>query len=189
MWILATVLGILILLAILLAIPVDLVFSLDKDVGFKSRARVGWLFGLVGRDIRYEKRKPDKGKRRKAKNIKPLLALIKTRGFLQKLFKFIRDILSRCKVHELKLNLQFGLDDPAETGLLFAAITPVLVYVDVFSSFNIQINPDFRQESLRGYSKVDIRACPIQLVLPLMLFAFSPTTIRAIKAMVKAQRK
>lgn len=188
MWILATVLGVFLFFVALLAIPVDLVFCVKKDVDFKVRARVRWMFGLIGKDISRKRKKPKKEKKRK-RNIKPLLAMLRTRGFLRKLFRFIRGIFQRFNVHELKLSLRVGLGYPAETGLLFALIGPTMVYTKFFSSLDIQVEPDFEQEGLWGYGKADMRAFPIRLAGPFLLFAFSPTTIRAIKAMVVARRK
>ena len=191
MWIFATVLGFFLFFVLLLAVPVDLFFCLEKDEDFKPRLMVRWLFGLIGKDISGKgKKKPKPKKERKRKrNIKPLLAVLRTRGFLQRFFKFIRDVFRLLKIRDLKLNCRVGLDDPAETGLLFAAIGPAMVYIKSFSSVDIQVEPDFDQESLRGYCKGDLRVFPIQFVSPVVSFAFSPATMRAIKAAVVARRK
>ena len=188
MWTLATALGIVLFFVLLLAIPVDLVFCIEKDVDFKPRIGLRWMFGLIKKDISGKKEKPKK-KEKREKTIKPLLAMLGTRGFSQRLLRFIRDSFRLLSLHELKLNLRVGLDDPAETGLLFAAIEPAMVYIRPFSSLDAQVEPDFGQENLRGYCKGDVRAFPIQLVGPFILFAFSTTTIRAIRAMLAARRK
>ena len=189
MWGLAVVLGIFLFLVLLLSIPVDLVFYLEKEVAFKPRVGVRWMFGLVGRDISGWKRKPKEEKKKKERNIKPLLAMLRTGGFLRRLFRFIRDILRLLSIHELKLDLRVGLDDPADTGLLLAAVGPAMVSTRYFPWLDVRIEPDFDRENLRGYCKGDVRAFPIRFVAPLILFVFSPTTIRAVKAMVVARRK
>lgn len=190
MWILATVLGILLFFLLLLAIPVDLVFCVEKEVAFKSRVRVGWMFGLIGKDISGKKEpKKEKRKRKDKSNIKPLLAMFGARGFLLKLLGLVRDILRLLNIRELEVNLRVGLDDPAETGWLFALVGPALVCAKSFSALDVQVEPDFEQENLQGYCKGGFRAFPIQFVALIILFAFSPTTIRAIKAMVVARRK
>ena len=186
MWILATVLGILLFFVILLSVPVDLIFCLEKEADFKSRVRVGWLFGLVGKGISVKEKKPEKEEKKKG-NIKPVIAMLKTRGFPQKLLRFFRDVFQHLNVHELKLYFRIGLGDPAETGMLFAAVGPAMVYTRSLTSLDIQIEPDFVQEKLRGYCKGDMRALPIQFVKPLIFLVFLPTTIRAIKTMVAAR--
>jgi len=188
-WIIATVLGVFLLFVLLFAIPVDLVFCVEKDVDFKSRVRVRWMFGLIGRDITSRKKRPEKEKKKRKGNIKPLLAMLRTRGFLQKLTKFVKHVFQLLNVRELKLNLRVGLSDPAETGFLFAVIGPAMVYVKSLSSLDVHVEPDFEQENLRGYFQGDLRASPIQFVKPFALFLFSATTIRAIKAMVAARRE
>ena len=174
MWIIATVLGILLFFVLLLVIPVDLVFCVEKDVDFKSRVRVRWMFGLIGKDIRGRKRRPEKEKRERKRNVKPFLAMLRTRGFLWKLSKFIKHVFQLLNVRELKLNLRVGLSDPAETGLLFAVIGPTMVCMKSFSSLDVQVEPDFEQENLRGYFKGDLRASPIRFVKPFALFVLNP---------------
>jgi len=189
-WILATVLGILLSFVLLLAIPVDLVFSVEKEVAFKSRVRVGWMFGLIGKNISGKKEpEKDKSKRKDKSNIKPLLAMFGAKGFLLKLLGLVGDILRLLNVRELEVNLRVGLDDPAETGLLFALVGPALVCAKSFSALDVQVEPDFEQENLQGYCRGDFRVFPIRFAGLIILFAFSPTTIRAIKAMVVARRK
>ncbi|GAI40340.1 unnamed protein product, partial [marine sediment metagenome] len=48
------------------------------------------MFGLVGMDIRGKKKEPKEERKKKERNIKPLLAMLRTRGFLQRLFRFVR---------------------------------------------------------------------------------------------------
>lgn len=208
MWIITIVLGILgifLLFILLLALPIDLTFYIEKDVDFRSRVRVQWIFGLVGKDIRSKKKKPEKKERKRI--IKSFLSMLKARGFLRKrsnrlfvavvrtrgfllnFIKLIKDIIQQVKVRNLKLDLRIGLSDPADTGLLFAVIGPTMVYVRSFSSLAVQVEPDFEQENLRGQFEGELRMFPIKFIRPLALFAFSATTIRAIKAIVLTIRK
>ncbi len=189
MWILATVLGVFIFIILLLTVPVDLAFNVDRDVATHSRVRVRWMFNLIGKDIKREK-KPEKEKPgKKKRRIKPFIAMLRARGFLRRLLRFVRDVFRIARVREFKLDLRIGLSDPAETGMLFGVIAPVLVQSRIFTPLDIQILPDFEQTGLQGYVKGDVRIFPIQLIFIGTLFAFSPATIRAIKSMVLAWRK
>ena len=224
MWVLALILGILfavfLCILLLLAIPVDLVFHVERDTGFHLRISVRWLFGLVGRDIRRKKEKaePEKteeatnlratatrifGKARQVmgdehereqwnkrrKNTRSMLAMVQTRGFPRKILRFVIDSIRLVRIHRLNLNLRYGLWDPADTGLLFGAIAPTMVYGRSCSLMEIEIQPDFEQLCLQGYLTGDIRVFPIQFAGPVVRLVFSVTTIRAIKAMVVARRK
>ena len=50
-WVLVALSSLAGLLVLLLSVPIDLSFSLEGDESFRSRVRIGWLFGLVGKDL------------------------------------------------------------------------------------------------------------------------------------------
>lgn len=194
MWIIATVSGIFLFLILLLAIPFDLVFHIQKDMDFQSGVRVRWLFGLIGKDISKGKKKPDKEERKKVKKkekstLKPLLTLLRNRDFLKKLTRLMKQVFPTLKIRELEVYLRIGLDNPADTGMLFAAVGPATLYMNSLSSLDVQIEPDFEQESLQGRIQGALRVIPIKLVKPVVLFVFSLTTLQMIKAMIWARRK
>ena len=193
MWILGPILGILIFLVILLVVPVDLIFNISKGDNIESRVRIGWLFGLIGKDIsgrRKQAKVKVKKKKRKKRSVKPLLAVVRTRGFLKHFIRFIKDIIRRIEIRNLYVHLKLGLADPADTGFLFAAVTPLLTFAGVQKpTIDINIQPDFEQENLQGYAEGGVRVYPIQFIKPLLLFIFSLTTLRAIKAIIRARRK
>ena len=193
MWILGPILGIFIFLIILLIVPIDLIFNISKRDNIESRVRIGWLFGLIGKDISIRRKqakvKVNKEKKKK-RSVKPLLAVVRTRGFLKRLLGFIRDIIRRIEIRNTYVHLTLGLADPADTGFLFAAVTPLLTFAGVQKpSIDINIQPDFDQEKLWGYAKGDLRLYPIRFIKPLLLFIFSLTTLRAMKAIITARRK
>ena len=193
MWILGPILGIFIFLIILLIVPIDLIFNISKRDNIESRVRIGWLFGLIGKDISVRRKQAKvKGNKEKKKkrSVKPLLAVVRTRGFLKRFFWFIRDIIRRIEIRNTYVHLTLGLADPADTGFLFAAVTPLLTFAGVQKpSIDINIQPDFDQEKLWGYAKGDLRLYPIRFIKPLLLFIFSLTTLRAMKAIITARRK
>ena len=115
--------------------------------------------------------------------------MLRARGFLRRLLRLVRDTVRISHVRDFRLNLRIGLSDPADTGMLFGAIAPVLVQLRTFIPLDIQILPDFEQTGLQGYVKGDVRIFPIQLIFVGTLFALSPSTIRALKSMVLAWRK
>lgn len=193
MWILAVVLGPLLFFVVLLAVPVDLVFYIEKDMAFSSKVRVGWMFNLVGKEIggkkKREKKKPKKEKKKRKRRIKPLIAMLRARGFLGRLVSFVKDVLRISHIRELRADIRVGLSDPAETGMLFAIVAPVIAYLRAFTSLDVRIQPEFDQTVFQGYFKGDLRIFPIQLLVVSTRFALSPATMRGIKAMVVARRK
>ena len=192
MWILGPILGIFIFLIILLIVPVDLVLSISKRDNIESSVRIGWLFGLIGKDVsgRRKQAKVKVKKKKEKRSTKPLLAVVRTGGFLKRFLRFSKDIIRRIEIRNLYVHLELGLADPADTGFLFAAVTPLLTFAGVKKpTIHINIQPDFDQEKLRGYAKGDLRLYPIRFIKPLLLFIFSLTTLRAMKAIITARRK
>jgi hypothetical protein len=198
LWILATILGLVFFFVILLSIPIDLRLTVEKEESFGSRVRIAWLFGLIGKDIERKKkeRKPKKKKKKKerkwfkgSRHIKPVLALIKTRGFIRRGIKFIRDIGRVVKIRELRLDIKFGLDDPFDTAMIYGAIAPTALIANRYSPIDIRVSPDFDDLILRGSFNGNVRLIPIKLFKPIVLFVFTPVTFRAAKNMVFAYRK
>ena len=191
MWILGTVLGVFLFLLLLLAVPVDLVFSVEKGTEFKKSFRVGWMFGLVSKEIKGKEKaekKPKKKKKRRG-GIRYLLAALKTKGFVQKAATFLKRTLRQIRMHELTVDFDVGFAEPADTGMLFAAVGPASIAARSYPPLDLRIRPDFARERLEGYAKGDIRVYPIALVAVFMIFALSLTTLKAAKNMMAVRRR
>jgi len=138
-WLLVSLAGMAGLTLLLLSIPLDLVFSFQREQQFRARARIGWLFGRVGKNIgggtkQHKEAKsprpssPAKPKKRGG-NLRLLASAVRG-GILNDFLRLARRILGTVKVRRLHLQLHVGLDDPAETGLLWGAVAPVVAYAD-----------------------------------------------------------
>ena len=173
--------GIILLLILMLSIPVELVFDLEIPGEAKPRVRVGWLFGLVWKEIRRRKRKP---KRKKKRSLKPFLSLLRTRGLPGNLLKLARKILSRVKVRQLDADLRVGLDDPVDTGMLWSVMWPALVSLNSSGPVKVRIEPSFAEPALEASVHGRIRLFPIEIVGSLLGFVLSPAGLRAARLMV-----
>ena len=56
--------GIVLLILVVFSIPVDMVFDVSGPGGARSRMRVGWLFGLLGKEFGGRSKKPKERARR-----------------------------------------------------------------------------------------------------------------------------
>ena len=173
--------GIILLLILMLSIPVEIVFDLEIAGEAKSRVRVGWLFGLVWKEIRRGRKKP---KRKKKRSLKPFLSLLRTRGLSGKLLKLVRQILSRIKVRQLDADLRVGLDDPVDTGLLCAIMWPALASLSSSGPLRVRIEPSFAEPALEASVHGRTRLFPIEMVGPLLGFVLSLAGLRAARLMV-----
>ena len=191
MWVLATLGSLALLIVLILCIPLDLTLLIDIHGRPKVRTRLVWLFGLVSKEIRRGEKKPrdksrearDKRKPGKKKgNVKTIFQILRTKGLLKQFKRLLKDIISRFKVRELRVNLRIGLDNPADTGLLFAIVGPITSLLK--SPQHISLQPAFDEAVFEGDLSGAVRLQPIQLVVPLLRFILSLSTIRVIKTLV-----
>ena len=171
---------------LVLSMPVDLAFDVGGPGAARSRLRVGWLFGLLGKEIGRGKKKPKEraSKRKKERrSAKPLLSLLVTKGVGGALLKLSRRILRGVKVRHLDAYLRIGLDDPADTGMLYSALWPVLVPLTNHTSANVRLEPSFEEPALDLTARGWIRMFPIEMVWYVLLFVLSPAGLRVMKRM------
>ena len=189
----AIALGPFFMTVILLCIPVDLAFSYERGEDSRTRMRIGWLFGLIGKELGGEKRgrerKPKKMKAKMGRRSFPeSLAVLRARGFAGRLFLLARRLVRLVQVRDLDIDFHFGTGDPAETGLLYGVIGPSVDLASSGLSANIRIEPNFVEEIFEGHARAAVRVYPIKLIPPLIAFAMSPATFRGIRAMRRARK-
>ena len=172
--------GIILLVILVLSIPVEVVFDLEVPGEAKSRVRVGWLFGLVWKEMGRGRRKP---KRKKKMGLKPFLSLLRTRGLPAKLLRLVGQIVSRVKVRQLDADLRVGLDDPADTGVLCSIMWPTLVSLSSSGPVKVRIEPSFAEPALEASVHGRARLFPIEMVGPLLCFVLSLAGLRAARLM------
>ncbi len=189
----------------LLAIPVSLVVDIERTARLQSRLRVHWLFGLV--DVELGRRQPRRAPptRPSTKARKPrraasrlawprlgrgptiALALLRTEGLVGRILRLFCDLAPRFSFQAVYLRVDFGLDDPADTGRLYGTLAPFLVAA-ASSGFDVRCRPDFQEARLRGSCGGQIRARPISLLGVVVGFLCSPPMLRAIRAVWGARR-
>ena len=198
MWAIVALVSLAVLIALILCVPLDLVFRTDINGRPKFSMRLVWLFGLVSQELRGDRNKPEE-KRALEHERKPrdwirgtrvTLEILRTKGLLKQLVNLIKQILSHIKIRELAVNFKVALENPADTGLLFAFTAPVNLLLSYFSPHQIKIEPSFASENiLKGHLYGAVRLQPIQLTAPLIGFAFSLPTLRAVKKLVLSKWK
>ncbi|HEX9976554.1 MAG TPA: hypothetical protein VGA82_04815, partial [Dehalococcoidales bacterium] len=122
-WVVVALASLTVLLISILCVPVDAVLTLDTSAERKFRFRLVWLFGLISPELGRERRKPrqpGRPKRKRRVGLRTIWRILRTRGLLTKIKNLVRDVLSRIKIKEIAVDLRLGLDDPADTGLVFA---------------------------------------------------------------------
>jgi hypothetical protein len=77
-----------------------------------SRIRLCWLFGLIWKEIKGGKEKPNREKKKDFKIGREIFLILRTRGFIYNFLVLIKRIIGSIKVKIFKLNL--GWDWPTQ---------------------------------------------------------------------------
>ena len=161
----------------------------------KFRLRLSWLSGLVSKEITRGKKKPKKkaveGKRkRRGRGARGIFEILRVKGLLRQLTVLVRDIFSSLNIGNIKADFRVGLDDPADTAIIFAIIGPAISLLNFSSPYEIRVQPSFGGEAVfEGYSHGRVRLRPIRLAKPFLKFVFSLATVRLIKRLVSSKWK
>ena len=193
MWVIITLASLALLVILALWIPLDVVFRADMQEKPRFRLRFSWLFGLVSQEVSRGKKQPEEERKKaekkrkpaeKRKRIKGILQIIRVRGLPSQLKRLVKDLLGSLNISRLVVNLKIGLDNPADTGFLFAFIGPAILFLHPPFPHRINIEPSFEKATFAGYSYGRVRLKPLQLVPPLLKFIFSMAVIRTVKLLV-----
>jgi hypothetical protein len=173
------------LIIILLCIPVDILFCIERYETSRFSAYIGWLFGLVKKELKQPEKKADKKKKRQFSF--GVLKQLPIKGLVRQVKRLIIDISGCFNIRKINVDMTAGFDDPADTGYLCAAIYPVLTFYSS-DNCNIKFNASFEGKGiLQGYAAGTLRFLPVRFVLPLMRFLFSGAVFKTIHIMM-AQR-
>ncbi len=190
MWVIATLAGLAGLIIFVLCVPLDAAFSMDASGRPKFRLRLVWLFGLISKEVSREKKKPEeKLKKKRRIGFRNILKILRTRGLPGQLKDLVKDILSQPKIKDLVANFKIGLDNPADTGLLFALIGATTPFLRLPSQYQITVQPSFDKAVFEGFSYGHVRLRPIRLVGPFIRFVFSLAALRVVKLLVLSKWK
>ena len=179
------------LIVALLAVPLVLFIEAERTDKLKVRWRLFWLFGPVMPRSRNRSAGPapdragarpaDRPKKRRARGRRMAVALLRTRGLLERIVRLALALLRRVKLERLQLDAMFGFENPAETGFVYGCLSPVLVMADL-QGLNVRCRPMFLESGLRGALRATIRVRPLVLVGPMVAFLVSPPVVRAARA-------
>ncbi len=201
MWVLVTLAGLAALLLFLLCVPLELVFELEINGRPKFGLRLVWFFGLISQEIKQGKKKPKEekekvpdqrkpaGGKKRAGDIKTVFQILRTRGLLRHVIRLLWGILRSFRIKDLSLNLRLGLDNPADTGLLFAVIGPAMPFLRSSRFHEVRLEPSFGGAVCQGRLRGVVGLQPVRLIPPVTGFILSPSMMRVIKTLVLSKWK
>ncbi|GEM_PF-3251549 len=196
--------GVLLFLFMLLSIPIEIEYSYDSRSGLKSGTQIVWLFGLLrfqpkrkkedepGDELRHQvpskqtSRKPVKADN---KGFEVLLALFCSEGFIRRFFRLLYAVLTITRIKQLRARLLLGLDDPADTGLVYGLLMPCFSFLYAVPRVEFVATPVFDRYVVESNLQMKICMVPIRYLKAIVFFLFSLETFRAAKAAYKAYRQ
>jgi len=161
-------------IALVLCIPVYGSIEVRVEERFRSRLSLRWLFGAVKRQVSSEKAGPagDSGGRptpRKGRGRPKLLSgVLSDSQAKARVGRLLRAVVRSTRVESLEADFRLGLDDPADTALLFGPLGVASVLLSLHTGRNIWLLPALEGGTCQGYLSARLRWLPIRLVRPVM---------------------
>ena len=180
------------LIVALLAVPFVLTLDAQRLETFEANWRVRWLFGLVdARSTRHRrKRSPparpgamapgekSAGDRRRGGGMG--IAVVRTRGLLRRTGRLVMTLFRQVRFEEICVHTMFGLEDPADTGMVYGFLTPVLAAART-RRLDVDCRPMFTDTGWQGSVRATIRVRPLSVLAVIAVFLVSPPVIRALE--------
>jgi hypothetical protein len=177
------------------ASPIDLRFMVDTGHDRKLRVQVGWLYGVLRKDVPSGRRPVKTPAKKKARSgVSPLQwnrirSLLGVKGLWSAIQRLAIRAWRSMALPRVNIRLRIGLDDPADTGRMFAIAGPVLVFLASRPGVHLLAEPDFADETLSVCGEADLRIYPLRLLWAVALFILSPATLRAASCLCFSARR
>lgn len=169
--------GALVLAGVALITPVFFKIHFTTSPNFAYRVEMRAFAGLAPRltlaggphkrTVAKPRRKPAKSTQRKVRRFK------RPRGAVfHAVPPLIGGILHRIHLAELHIDADYGLGDPADTGLLCGLLMPLQYAIPMPAPVSLDLRPDFTRPCLNGSMTAVVRVTLAGLLIPLSRFAW-----------------
>lgn len=86
--------------------------------------------------------------------------------------RLVTDLLGTIRFRNASVDVRFGCNDPADTGLVFGMLTPVLYGTSGLQRASLNVVPVFDQAIFVGRVTLDVAIIPIKLLPPVIRFGW-----------------
>jgi len=180
-------------LVLLLAVPVEVAFRGRGVEPLEGRVTIRWLFGLVRFRVPVpgvaKPKRPDPGaepeteeareKPKKRGGRTRALSVLGQAAFRRRLCRLVRDLVRAAHPSQLGLHVRLGLGDPADTGRLWGFVGPLVAAAGSARDVELRIEPEFEGLVCEFEAHGRLLLVPVQFLFLAVVFALSPTSIRA----------
>jgi hypothetical protein len=184
---------VLLVVAALLFVPLTVELSIRRDRELELSAAMRWGTLAIPSSprvpTRVEERPALKPARAKASRVqwRRQRALLFSRDFLPSLGRLARRLLRQLKPRNVRLRLEAGLGDPADTGRLWALLAPFFALLWALDAASIELEPAFSRRCLKLDCRATIRVVPGLLLAVLLGYGFTPPPWRALTQYLRAR--
>lgn len=159
-----------------LVTPVHLRAHLRNSPQLAYRVDARILGGLSPRIRIVDSLRPRKTRARKQK--KAARSRWKTHGsggpnIMSALPRLVSDLLRAVRFEHLRLEAEFGLGDPADTGQLYGLLIPLQYSGYAAQDVSISMRPNFERACLDCELDVRVQVTPASFLLPIIRFAWN----------------
>lgn len=168
---------------ICLFLPLEVALRLGLGSGIKFNILLSWLSGVLKKELRWKSHggaveRLTEGGYRFENTVQLFSSILRIKGLPAQFLHLIGNCLKRLKMKEFVARLQIGLDNPADTGLLFAYLSP-LSLLGLVPLCKIELEPSFGGDVIvQGYLSAKVEMKPAWIVLPVISFIFSSPVIK-----------
>lgn len=181
-----------IILIALLAVPVSLRFRIHWRETLQEDVHLIWGFGLVRVRIPLKKVVAAPHEQKRVRRRAPparkanVLGALRDRSFRRRVMRFAGDLLRSVQKKDVRLRLRVGLDDPAETGWLWAVLGPIAGFAAMLRDISIRLEPEFLEPAFELDTSGTIRLIPIYAIGLTLLLLLSPAFWRGMRRLRRA---
>jgi hypothetical protein len=197
LWVALIVVGLLGLVLGLLAMPVVVTVDAERVDTLDTSWQVVWLHGLIRtrssrrRPAREEHERPDAPTPRPRSTAprgvgrRRVVAILRARGLLPRVGRLAGTLRKRVTLERLQMHITFGCDNPADTGVVYGLLTPLLLIADRHT-LDVECRPAFLDPGVRGIFHASVQVRPLAVIGTVVAFVLSPPVFRAARAAWRA---
>ena len=97
------------------------------------------------------------------------IAALRTRGVPRRVGRLALALLRQAKLEEFHVRTAFGFDNPADTGVVYGLLSPLLMLATA-RGLNLECRPMFEESGLRGAVSATVHVRPLSVVGALAAF-------------------
>lgn len=169
----------LLIFAVILCAPVILGAEFDTAERPAFRITMAVCGGLFPAFSLYEKRGESPGKKTKKPAAEKQEKKRKRSGFVasapdmvRAAPRFVSETAAQVKIEAMNADISFGFSNPADTGVVYGALSPFMVLFNAAPAVHLALQPDFNEAAFRGRGRLAARFTPIALAPPMLCFGW-----------------